>query len=165
MKKMLALRYVALLMLVVWVGGLLALGLVAAPSVFDVTAARHIPESRVLAGALFGEMLNRFTWVTLAAGAILLLTLIARAILGPRPPRFARRATLATLMLAASAGSGLFVASRIEALQRAIGAAPSSLPETDARRIEFGRLHGLSSGLQLIPLLGGLVLILWELKE
>jgi hypothetical protein len=68
-------------------------------------------------------------------------------------------------MLAATAYSGLVVSGRIEALQRAIGVAPSSLPEGDARRVEFGRLHGLSTGLELIPLLGGLMLVFWEIKE
>jgi hypothetical protein len=29
----------------------------------------------------------------------------------------------------------------------------------------LGRLHGLSTGLQLVPLLGGLMLIFWEIKE
>ena len=43
--------------------------------------------------------------------------------------------------------------------------APSSLPGTDPRRIEFGRLHVLATSLQLLPLLGGLALIFWELKE
>jgi hypothetical protein len=44
------------------------------------------------------------------------------------------------------------------------GVAPSSLSENDPRRVEFGRLHGLSSGLQLIPLLGGLALMFFELN-
>ena len=36
---MLALRYVALLTLVVWVGGLIVLGAIAAPAIFDVLGA------------------------------------------------------------------------------------------------------------------------------
>jgi hypothetical protein len=43
--------------------------------------------------------------------------------------------------------------------------APSSLPEGDARRLAFGRLHGLSTALQLVPVLGGLMLMYWEIKE
>jgi len=49
---MLALRYVALFALVVWIGGLAVLGAIAAPVAFDVTAARHLPDARVVAGAL-----------------------------------------------------------------------------------------------------------------
>ena len=161
---MLALRYVALMALVVWVGGLLALGAIAAPSIFDVIGGTQAAGGRLLAGAVFGEILRRFALVSYAAGAVLLGTLIVRAILGPRPRRFAWRAGVALLMLAASAYAGVFVAGRIHRLQQEMGVAPSSLPETDARRVEFGRLHGLSTALQLVPLLGGLTLIYWELK-
>jgi uncharacterized membrane protein len=162
---MLALRYVALMALVTWLGGLVAIGVVAAPAVFDVTAARHAPDARLLAGAIVGDMLRRFEPISWAAGAVLLLTLIARAVLGPRPRRLAWRAALATLMLATSVYAGLVVRTHIERLQREIGAAPSSLAADDPRRIEFGRLHGLANGLQLVPLLGGLALMYWELKE
>ncbi|HEY3885797.1 MAG TPA: DUF4149 domain-containing protein [Vicinamibacterales bacterium] len=162
---MLALRYVALLALVTWVGGLLALGGIAAPVVFDVTAARHVADGRLLAGALFGEMLRRFQPVSWTAGGVLLLTLIARAVLGPRPRRLAWRAAVATVMLAASLYAGLVVTTRMEQLEAGIGVAPSSLAPDDARRIDFGRLHGLASGLQLVPLLGGLLLMFWEMKE
>ena len=110
-------------------------------------------------------MLRRFTHLSYAAGGLLLLTLIARRVLGPRPHRFAWRAGIGAVMLAATAYSALVVGSRIEDLQRAIGVAPSTLAETDPRRVEFGRLHALSSALQLVPLLGGLVLIFWEIRE
>jgi hypothetical protein len=165
MIRMLVLRYAALLALVVWVGGLVALGGIAAPSIFDVIAQRQIADGRLLAGALFGEMLARFTLVSYAAGGVLFLTLLARRILGPRPHRFAWRAGIAAVMLAGAAYGSLVVGARIERIQRDAGVAPSALPEGDPRRVEFGRLHGLSSALQLIPLLGGLRLIFWEIKE
>lgn len=162
---MLVLRYAALLTLVVWVGGLLVLGGIVAPAVFDVITSRNIPDSRLLAGAVFGEVLRRFYLVTYIAGAALLLTLVIRAILGPRPKRLAWRAALAVLMLATSVYSGVSVAGRLNRLQREVGVAPSSLAPDDPRRTEFERLHGLSAGLQLVPLLGGLSLLYWELKE
>jgi len=161
---MLALRYAALLALVVWVGGLLALGAIAAPAIFDVTAWRHTADGRVLAGAIFGETLRRFHLVSYAAGSLLLLTVLARGILVPRPRRFAWRAALATLMLAASLVSGVVVAERIAAVQAQIGGSPSALPADDARRTDFGRLHAFATGLEMIPLVGGLVLMYWELK-
>jgi Domain of unknown function (DUF4149) len=161
---MLALRYVALVALVVWIGGLMALGAIAAPAIFDVLGAQPIADGRLLAGAVFGEILRRFTLVSYGAGILLLGTLIVRAILGPRPRRFAWRAAVATLMLAATAYAGIVVAERIRGIQREIRVAPSSLPAGDPRRIEFGRLHGLSTSLQLVPLLGGFALMYWELK-
>src|SRR6188472_1991259 len=149
---MLALRYASLLALVVWVGGLLALGAIAAPVTFDVIAARHVPEGRVLAGAIFGVILRQFQYVSYACGVVLGLALSARAVLGPRPRRFALRLAIAAVMLLAVLYSGFVVA-------------PSSLPDGDPRRLEFGRLHGLSTGIQLVPLLGGLLLLFHELKD
>jgi uncharacterized protein DUF4149 len=162
---MLALRYAALLILVIWIGGLIALGAIAAPAIFDVLSAREAADGRLLAGAVFGETLRRFHLVTYAAGGLLLLTLLVRGVLGPRPKRFGWRLGLALLMLLATITSGWFVAGRITRLQQTMTVAPSRLPADDPRRLEFGRLHALSTGLQLVPLLGGLVLIYWELKE
>jgi hypothetical protein len=162
---MLALRYAALLAIVVWVGGLFALGAIAAPAVFDVVAARHVPDGRLLGGAIFGEVLRRFHTVTYICGAVIPLSLTARAILGPRPRRFALRITLALIVLAATAYSGLIVSPQIDRLQQSVGVAPSSLPADDPRRLEFGRLHGLSNSVQLVPLLGGLLLLFFESRD
>lgn len=162
---MLALRYVALIALATWLGGLAMLGGIAAPVAFDVTAARHVADGTEVAGALVGEMLRRFHVVCWTAGGVLLLTLIARAILGPRPRRFAWRAAVALLMLASSVYAGLVIDTRIENIRRQTGAAISTLALTDPRRTEFGRLHGLSMTFEFVPLLGGLALMYWELKE
>ena len=162
---MLLLRYVALLALVVWVGGLVALGGVAAPATFDVMAARHVPDGRLLAGAVFGEVLRRFFYVSCGTAAVVFLSLAARRVLGPKPRHAGIRAGILLLMTAAMLYAGVVVAGRIEALQATMTVAPSSLPESDPRRLEFGQLHGLSSALQLVPLIGGLALIFWELKE
>lgn len=162
---MLALRYAALLALTLWVGGLLVLGGIAAPAIFDVLASQPVAEHRALAGAIFGETLRRFHLLSYACGAVLLGALIARAVLGPRPRWFAARAAVAAAMLAAAVYSGMIVAARIEQVRMEIGAAPSSLPDSDPRRVAFGRLHATSSALQLIPVLGGLVLLFLEMKE
>ena len=162
---MFLLRYVALLALVVWVGGLFALGAIAAPAAFDVMAARQIADGRLLAGAVFGEILRRFFVVSSIAAGVIFLSLVMRRILGPKPRHFGWRAGILVLMVGAAVYAGVTVAGRIAALQSAMKVAPSSLPESDPRRIEFGRLHATSSALQLLPLLGGLTLIFWELRE
>src|SRR5262245_47545466 len=165
MSRMLALRYVGLVALTLWVGGLVVLGAIAAPSIFDVLAGRHVIDDRILAGAIFGEILRRFHLLSYLCGAVLLLSLILRGILGPRPIWFAARLGTAFLMVAATAYSGLVVSRQIARVQSEIGGAPSTLPAGDIRRITFGRLHAISTGLELVPVLGGLLLLIRELKD
>ena len=161
---MLALRYAALLALVVWVGGLMTLGAVVASSAFDVLGATGAA-GRQQAGTLFGEILRRFHLIAYGCGAIVVLSLIARAILGPRPRRFAIRVSIAAVMLAASAWAGIVIAPRIAHARQEIGSPIASLPSDDQRRQAFDRLHVLSTRLEMVPLFGGLVLLFWELKD
>jgi hypothetical protein len=162
---MLVLRYIGLLALTLWVGGLLVLGAIVAPSVFEVLAAHHIVNDRLVGGAVFGEILRRFHVLSFTCGAVLLSTLVARGVMGPRPIMFAARLVVAFLMLAATVYSGMIVAPRIAQIQSSTGVAPSTLPENDPRRVEFGRLHTISTRIQLAPLLGGLFLLFRELKD
>ncbi len=162
---MLVLRFAAVLALTLWVGGLLVLGAIAAPAVFDVLAARQVADSRIVAGAVFGEALRRFHLLSYGCGAVLLVTLVIRGVMGPRPIMFAARLAIAFLMLMASAYSGLVVSAKIARAQTEMRVAPSSLPESDPRRQSFGRLHALSTGLELVPIIGGLLLLFRELKD
>jgi hypothetical protein len=162
---MFALRYAGVLALTLWVGGLLALGAFAAPATFEILAARHVAGDRLVAGAIFGETLRRFHLLSYGCGLVLLGTLLMRGVLGPRPVMFAARLTVVLAMLAASAYAGFVVAANIARLQAEIGVAPSSLPEGDPRRAAFGRLHARATGLELVPILGGLLLLFRELKD
>lgn len=160
---MLVLRYLAVVAIAVWVGGLIALGGIAAPSAFETLGATG-PDGRSLAGAVFGESLRRFHLVSYVCGGVIVASLLVRAVLGPRPRRFATRMTLAAVMLAASASVGLVLAPEIRA-QQAAGNSPSRLPEGDPARVRFGQLHGLSSTLALVPVLAGLALLFLEIRE
>jgi hypothetical protein len=162
---MLALRFAGLLALAVWVGGLVALGAIAAPAIFDVVTLRPIADGRALSGAIFGEILRRFHLVAYGCAAGVIGSLITRAVLGPRPRWFAVRLAIAAVMLAATAYSGLVVSPRIERLRADIGVSPSSLADHDPRRAAFGQLHGLSTTLLLVPLIGGLLLLQFEARE
>lgn len=162
---MLALRYAGVLALTLWVGGGLVLGAIGAPSIFDVLAARHVADDRVLAGAIFGETLRRFHLLTYACGLVLLASLLARGLLGPRPIKFAVRLGIGLIMLVATAYSGVVVSGRIARARSDIGAAVSSLPQNDPRRVVFGRLHATSTGLLMVPMIGGLLLLWLELKD
>jgi uncharacterized membrane protein len=162
---MLAVRYVYILALVVWLGGMVVLGALVAPATFGVLQAQEPVAGRELAGAVFGTILARFHYVAYAAGGLLLLTLAAMRILGPKPVAFGIRAGLVALMLAVSMYSGIMVSQRIDAVQQEAGGVVSRLPAQDARRLEFDRLHQLSVRLMLLNMVGALVLLYWEAKE
>jgi hypothetical protein len=162
---MLALRYVYILALVVWLGGMAILGALVAPTTFDVLQMRVPDGGRELAGAVFGATIAGFHWVAYGAGALLLVTLGIMRILGPRPAAFGVRVAIVILMLAVAVYSGLVVLDRIDALQAAAGGLASRLPESDGRRIEFDRLHILSTRLMMVNLAGALVLLYWEARE
>ncbi len=160
---MLALRYAAVLALLFWTGGLITLGAVSAPATFDVLGARG-DEGRMLAGAVFGETLNRFHHGAYVCGAVLVTSLAARAVLGPRPRHFTVRLLVALAMIGVTAYTGLVLVPQIAEAQLA-GVSITALPEGDPRRVEFARLHGLSGSLQIVPVVGGLALLFFELKD
>jgi len=164
---MLALRYAYVLALVVWLGGMVVLGALVAPSVFQVLQARSPEAGRILAGAVFGTILERFHIVAYACGAVILASLIVMALLGPRPTAFAVRTIVAAAMLAIAVYSGVVVLRSVDRLQQEIGAnvSPSTLPAGDARRVRFDQLHLLSTRLMMINMLGALVLLYWEARE
>ena len=158
---MLALRFAAVLALVLWVGGLAVIGGFAAPATFDVLGPRGA-DGRLLAGSVVGEMLQRFQTAAYACGVVLAASLAVRAVLGPRPRRFAIRMIIAVVMLSAAAYAGAVVTPRIVQVQRNGGVPPT--PD-DLRRAEFNRLHSLAMSLQLVPVFGGLALLFFELRD
>jgi len=162
---MFALRYAALVAIALWAGGLIILGAVAAPSIFHVLAARGLADHRVVGGAVFGEVLRRFHLVAYGCAGVLFLSLLLRAVLGPRPAYFGVRFAIFALMLIATLYSGLVLSTRVERARTAAGGAPSLLEPSDPRRLEFDRLHQFSTMLQLLPVAGGLALLFWEARD
>ena len=162
---MLALRYLYVLALVVWLGGMVILGALVAPTTFQVLQASAPATGRELAGAVFGATLARFHYVAYAAGGLLLVTLALMRVLGPRPRHVGVRAIIAALMLAVALYSGRVVLRQIDAVQAEAGELPSRLPAGDARRVRFDALHVLSVRLMLFNIAGALVLLYWEARE
>jgi uncharacterized membrane protein len=162
---MLGLRYAYILALVVWLGGMILLGAVVAPTIFQVLQSADPESGRALAGAAFGVMLSRFHLVAYAAGAVLLVTLAAMALLGPRPSGFAFRVGLTTVMLAVALYSGIVVLGNVAQIQQEVGGLPSRLPAGDARRVRFDALHVLSTRLMMLNVGLALALLFWEARE
>jgi uncharacterized membrane protein len=161
----LALRYVYVLALAIWLGGMVILGAVVAPTTFQVLQASEPATGRLLGGVVFGAVLARFHFVAYGAGALALLALTVMALLGPRPRSFAVRSAIVALMLLIALYSGFVVLREIDAIQQEIGRLPSSLPVHDTRRIRFDELHQLSTQLMVVNIIGALALLYWEARE
>ena len=162
---MLAVRYVYVLALVIWLGGMVLLGAVVAPTTFQVLQASDPESGRALAGTLFGATLARFHLIAYGSGALMILALAAMRLLGPKPAAYAVRSLVVVVMLGIAAYSGMVVMARIERIQSDAGGLPSRLPAGDARRVEFDALHALSTRLMMANILGALALLYWEARE
>jgi uncharacterized membrane protein len=163
--RMLAVRYVALVALVVWLGGMVILGLLVAPSTFGVLQSADTANGRMLAGAVFGTILRRFHYVAYACGAILYIALFVMKFVGPPPQAFVVRAVLVFVMLVVALYSGVPVTREIEQIQSQVSGPVSRLPETDQRRIRFDQLHQRSTMLMTLNMGLGLVLLYWYVRE
>jgi Domain of unknown function (DUF4149) len=159
------LRYLYILALALWLGGMSVAGLVVAPVTFGVLEGWNATTGRVLAGDVFGAVLARMYLVAYAAGILMCVVLTVQRLLGPRPRSYGIRIALIVAMLALTLYSGIALAPRIDELQAAVTGPMNALPTDDARRVEFDRLHSLSTSLAMATIVGGLVLLGWETRE
>ena len=162
---MFALRYLYVVALVLWVGGLIVAGAIVAPSVFGVLQSWNEAQGRVLAGQVFGEVLLRLTWLSYAMAAVMFITLTLHRLLGARPVKYGIRVGIMALMLLLMMITGFYLIPEVDAIQAQVSGPVSELPDTDPRRVEFNRLHGLSNILFSITAIGGLALCWWEARE
>tara|TARA_B100001123_G_scaffold449662_1_gene615963 strand:- start:5174 stop:5650 length:477 start_codon:yes stop_codon:yes gene_type:complete len=156
-----------LLTLGTWLGGMVLLGTVAAPAIFQTLQISQGPGGNVLAGAVFGNVLDRFHYISYACGSLMFVSLIGMALNGSKPVAFALRSVIIIGMLALALYSGMIVSNRITQLQSEIGKniSPSTLASTDNRRIQFDRLHQLSTRLMMVNIVGALALLCWEARK
>lgn len=148
--------FVHLIGLVVWMGGIVALGAIAAPTLF-----RRLPPSE--AGALFGPMLQVFEKISLGAAVATVAGAIARGIIGHQNPNawvLARDVALfgMVVFLLVSNFSVHPAVRKLQTENPGIG----SLPESDPLRARFQRLHRISERLMKGQLLLGLVVLLFS---
>jgi hypothetical protein len=162
---MVLLRYLYVVALVLWVGGLITAGALVAPSVFSVLLAWNESQGRVLAGQVFGEVLLRLTWLSYAMGGLMFITLTLHRLLGARPVKYGIRVGIMGLMLMMMFITGFILIPQVDGIQAEVQGSVAALPETDPRRMEFNRLHGLSNILFSITAIGGLALCWWEARE
>lgn len=160
-----AVRYLYVLALALWLGGMALAGLVVAPTVFSALQAWNASTGRMLAGELFGQILRQLYLVGAIAATVMFLALTVQRIIGPRPKAYGVRAGLIVVMFAFTAYAAYIIQPRIEALQRQVGKPMIELPADNATRTEFDGLHKLSTTLLSLTMVGGLALIAWETRE
>jgi hypothetical protein len=160
-----AVRYLYVLALALWLGGMALAGVVVAPTIFSVLGNVDPVSGRALAGDIFGRILSRLYLMGSAAGLVMLVTITVQRVLGPRPKAYGVRAALIAIMIALTAYAAGYIQPRIEALQAQAGGPMIQLPTNDQRRVEFDGLHSLSTTLMSLTMLGGLALLIWESRE
>ena len=147
------LRYLMLLSLIVWLGGLIFFSFVVAPTAFSVLPTRH------LAGLVVSRSLTALHWIGIVSGIVFLTTsmLYSRLHAGSTQP-LAPRHILLYIMLGLSLISQFVISPRMATL-RASMPDTNSVATTDPVRVQFNALHAWSTRLEGGVLLLGLVVV------
>jgi hypothetical protein len=147
------LRFLMLLSLVVWLGGVIFFAAAVAPTVFAVLPTRQ------LAGNVVNRSLHILHWMGILSGVIFLASSMihSRFTTGAAHP-FACRHVLLYLMLMLTLISQFGISPKMAELRTSMGDIDSISP-ADPMRIQFNALHVWSTRLESGVLLLGLVLV------
>jgi len=147
------LRFLMLLALMVWIGGIIFFAAAVAPTVFKVLPTRH------LAGAVVTRSLGILHGMGIVCAIVFLLTSMfnSYSVRGAVHP-FAVRHLLVYVMLALTAISQFVISAKMAALRAAMGEI-DLVPVADVRRIAFNQLHAWSTRLESGVLLLGLIVL------
>ncbi len=154
-------RSLILLGLAVWVGGILFFGAVVAPVAFgSVMPMLSDPVHGLkIAGTMVRVSILRLHDIGLVCGVILLLLCIIERTARLTWRSIAPQLVLLAAMLALTAYSQFSVIPRMDSLRIQAGAAMDNPSATVPAKVDFNRLHKLSTRLEGIVLLCGLGLI------
>jgi len=147
------LRFLMLLSLVVWVGGLIFLAFVEAPTAFS----PGLLPSRHMAGSIVGRSLDLLHYMAIISGIVFLIAsmLYSRVATGNARPLAARHLLIA-LMLLLTVISQFAISPKMHAIRAEVGVI-DNVPLDDPLRREFNRLHVWSEKFEEAVLLLGLV--------
>jgi len=141
-----------LLALVVWLGGLIFLAFVAAPTAFT----PGLLPSRHLAGSIVGRSLDLLHWMGIVSGAVFLISsLIYNRMTQGNARPVAGRHVLIALMLLLTVISQFAISPRMHAIRNQVGVI-DNVPIDSPLRMEFNRLHVWSEKFEQGVLLLGL---------
>jgi hypothetical protein len=145
------LRFIYLLSIALWIGGMAFFSFLAAPSIFHV-----LP--RADAGKVVADIFPKYYWQGMICGAIALATSV---ILGMRERwnmLLIVRTIIIGMMLIGVLYSVVILQPKIEAVKAQVTSFDDLSP-TDPLRLEFGRLHGRSFSVNAAVLLMGVVVV------
>jgi uncharacterized membrane protein len=150
------LRFLMLLSLVVWIGGLIFFAFVLAPTAFDIPSV--LPTTH-LAGNLIGRALSKLHWIAIFSGIVYLITsLLYSRFTNGVMHLFAARHILICLMLALTLISQFGIMPRMDVLRASLGDV-NAAPVDNPQRIQFDALHVWSTRVESGVLLLGLVVV------
>jgi uncharacterized membrane protein YhhN len=145
-------RFLMLLSLVVWLGGLIFLAFVEAPTVFS----PGLLPTRHLAGSVVGRSLDVLHSMALVSGIVFLISsmIYNRLTVGNARPLAARH-VLVALMLVLTLISQFAISPKMRAIRAEVGVI-DTVPLDSPLRVEFNRLHVWSEKIEQGVLLLGL---------
>ena len=138
-------RFLLILSLVVWIGGIIFFSFVVAPAAFSLMPTQE------LAARIVGSSLSTLHYVGLVCGAIFLLATLLMDV-----KRATVLRTVMGLMLLCTAISQFGVTPQMQRIRAVVGGSIQALPPQDAGRAAFDRLHQFSVILEGVVLLAGL---------
>jgi len=131
------LRFVMILSLVVWVGGVIFLAFVVAPTAFSPS----VLPTRHLAGAIVGRSLDLLHWMGMISGiAFLVTSMMYNRLTVGNTRMLAVRHILIVLMLLLTVISQFAISTKMHAIREQAGVI-DNLPLDSPLLIEFHRLH------------------------
>jgi uncharacterized membrane protein len=147
------LRFLMLLSLICWIGGLVFFAFVVAPTAFSVLPSTH------LAGNVVGRALGKLHWIGIVSGIVFLgSSLLYSRLVDGTPHVFAARHVLLCLMLALTLISQFGIIPRMDVLRASLGEV-RSVPIDNPERVQFDALHAWSTRVESVVLLLGLVVV------
>jgi uncharacterized membrane protein len=147
-----SLRFLMLLSLIAWIGGLIFFAFVLAPTAFHVLPNTH------LAGNVVGRSLGKLHWIAIVSGIVFLASsLLFSRLTDGTAHIFAMRHVLICLMLALTLVSQFWIIPRMDTLRASV-ADFSAMPHDDPARMQFDAFHVWSTRVEGAVLLLGLVL-------
>jgi uncharacterized membrane protein len=150
------LRFLMLLSLVVWIGGLIFFAFVLAPTAFNIPAV--LPNTH-LAGNVVGRALGKLHWIAIVSGIIFLASsLLHSRFTDGTAHVFAARHILLCAMLALTLISQFGIIPRMDVLRTSLGEI-SAASVDDPQRVQFDALHVWSTRMESAVLLLGLVTV------